>query len=379
MIAAGAALVLAGAVVAFAAVKSNTVRVAFYGVDQGVGDCVKGEIANMNFRRVRYYELDASEPLPAGFEKKYSILIAKNCLSVKRNSQKFIPLGDGLLEALPISIRKPTELGERHYALSLLLDHFEISYFQPAQKKLGLSKPQSYGALLRYLEAVKGSCEIPLVCAGAQDKDLLGFASVMSEIFYGAEGYKKMLEAVAQSVALNKNSLPESLTRVLDEIKAMQASGLLFEKWTKTTQKDVRFFMQNQSVAAAAMFLSDRRGYDYNLIKYFDASYFPRYERLSEHGLVAPQIVAALLSGKNGAPLILGQLVSNQAQENLTNTSLLAPTASRAESVDRQADDVRFWAASCPGGPLGSMEEECALSAERSRSLAQKIRVYLEK
>jgi hypothetical protein len=210
------------------------------------------------------------------------------------------------------------------------------------------------------------------------DKDLLGFVSAMSEILYGAEDYKKMLSAVKETSSLNKNTLPESLTRVLDEIKAMQGRELLFPKWTKVTHKDIRYFMQERKLAAVAMFLSERRDFEHNLIKYFDSAYFPRYDVQAEHGVIAPQIVAALCSPKKNAALILGQLASGSAQENLTNRSLLAPTAARAEAVDRQADDVRFWAASSAGGALGGIAEECDISSERLRALAQKIRVYLE-
>ena len=142
---------------------------------------------------------------------------------------------------------------------------------------------------------------------------------------------------------------------------------------------DIRYFMREGKVAAAAMFLSDRRKIEFNLIKYYNDSFFPRYDNQAEHGIIAPQIVAVLLASKNSAPLILGQLSSTSAQENLTNISLLAPTAARAEAVDRQADDVRFWAASSSAGALGGIEEECDVSQERLRALAQRIRVYLER
>ncbi len=348
VIAAGAALCALGALLSAAVIKSKTVRVAFYGVEKEIQDGVKSEIGNMNLGRVRYFELDDSAALP-------------------------------LMEALPISVRKSTLADGANYALPILLDHFEISYFEPGRKTLGLEIPNNYGALLRYLEAAKKEYEIPLLCAGGNDKDLLGFASAMSEILYGADEYKKMLELVRESSAMNKNTLPESLTRVLDEIRAMQEKGLLFPKWTKTSMNDIRYFMREGKVAAAAMFLSDRRKIEFNLIKYYSDSFFPRYDNQAEHGIIAPQIVAVLLASKNNAPLILGQLSSTSAQENLTNISLLAPTAARAEAVDRQADDVRFWAASSSAGALGGIEDECDVSRERLRALAQRIRVYLER
>ena len=372
-------MIAAAFLIVCAVLNSGTVKIAFYGVDGRVQAAVQSEVGKMNLRRVKYTVLDAGAPLPKNVHKKHSILIAKNSLAVKNRARDFAPPNEALFDALPISIRKATELESGgHYALPILLGHFEMAYYETARSKLGLSVPQSYGALLRYLERVKETAEIPLVCAGAEDPELFGFVSAMSESLWGAEGYKKMLAAARESSALNKNTLPESLTRVLDEVKAMQKSGLLFSKWTKVSLRDLRYFMQERKLGAVAMFLSDRREIEYNLIKYYSSNFFPRYDNAEVHGIIAPQTVACLLSKKSGAALLLGQLVSSDAQESLSNLSQLAPTGSRAEAFDRQADDVRFWAASSSAGALGGIEEECDVSKERLHALAQRIRAYLE-
>lgn len=380
-IAAGAALLAAASVFVVAAVlEAKTLKVAFYGIDERVQNGVKREIDKSDLRRVRYYVLNKDEGLPKNFNKKYSILIMKNSLDAKMNADKFIPIDEKIFDALPISIRKATlsNSGKERYGLPLLLDHFEIAYYQGAQNDLGLKAPQSYGGLLRYLEALQKKVEIPLVCAGATDRDLLGFVSAMSEILYGAEDYKKMLLVLHESSSLNKANLPEALTRVLDEIKAMQQKGILFPRWTKVTPKDIRYFMQERKLGATAMYLSERRDVEYNLIKYYDSFFFPRYDNRAAHGVIAPQIAAFLLSPKKEASQLLVRLVSADVQAELSNLSLLAPVASRAEAVDRQADDVRFWAASSSEGALGGIEEECETSEERRHLLAQKIRAYLE-
>ena len=368
------------AILAFAAASAKTIKVAFYGLDERVQNAVKTEIDNMNLRRVRYYALKPEDGLPKNFNKKYSLLVMENCLLAKMNEDKFISVKEEIFESLPTSIRKAAarEAEEGHYALPLLLDHFELSYFWPAKNKLGLKEPQSYGSLLRYLEAVKKYMEIPLICAGAADKNLLGFVSAMSEILYGAEGYKKMLSVLREASSLNKANLPEELARVLDEIKAMQKREVLYPSWTKVTHRDILYFMKEGKIGAAAMYLSDRRNVEFNLIKYFDSAFFPRYDNKVDHGVIAPQTAVFLLSGKKDAALIAGQLASADVQSELSNLSLLAPVAARAEAVDRQADDVRFWAASSPAGALNGIGEDCETTDERRHLLAQKIRAYLE-
>ena len=200
----------------------------------------------------------------------------------------------------------------------------------------------------------------------------------MSEILYGAEGYKKMLSVLREASSLNKANLPEELARVLDEIKAMQKREVLYPSWTKVTHRDILYFMKEGKIGAAAMYLSDRRNVEFNLIKYFDSAFFPRCDNKVDHGVIAPQTAVFLLSGKKDAALIAGQLASADVQSELSNLSLLAPVAARAEAVDRQADDVRFWAASSPAGALNGIGEDCETTEERRHLLAQKIRAYLE-
>ncbi len=371
-------MVAAAVLIAVAAFDASAVKVAFYDVDARVQDAVKDQVGRMNLCRVKYFALDGSEELPKKAEKKYSLLIAKNSLALRTRAKSFVPIDEGIFEALPTSIRKAAVDGQRRYAIPLLLDHFELSYYEPLQKQLGLALPQSYSGLLRYLETLKDNIEIPLACAGAEDSELFGFVSALALSLYGAQDYKKALDVLRESAALNKNNLPEAVTRVLDEIKAMQDKGLIYPKWTKASFRDLRYYMQERKVGALAMHLSARRDFDYNLIKYYDSNFFPQYDSGTERGLLAPQIVAVLLSSKKQPALILGQLVSADTQSDLSNVSLLAPVASRAESVDRQADDVRFWAASSAAGPLGGIEEESEVSTERLRLLAKKIRIYLE-
>ena len=179
---------------------------------------------------------------------------------------------------------------------------------------MGLEKPKSYGGLLRYLGALKGNVEIPLVCAGLSDEDLFGFVSAMAELLYGAEDYKKALAVLRESSNMNKDNLPEAITRALDEIKALQDAELLFPKWTRTSKSDIKFFMQERKIGAVAMLLSQRRDIEYNLVKYYDSEFFPKYDNSAEHGIIAPQVVAVLLKDKKNAALVLGQLTSPEIQ-----------------------------------------------------------------
>ena len=59
-----------------------------------------------------------------------------------------------------------------------------------------------------------------------------------------------------------------------------------------------------------------------------------------------------LLTDNSNCKRYLAEFFTEDAQADLSNLTKLAPVHSRAQAYDRQSDDVRFWAASCPGGAL---------------------------
>ena len=59
-----------------------------------------------------------------------------------------------------------------------------------------------------------------------------------------------------------------------------------------------------------------------------------------------------LLSDNSNARRYLTQFFTEEVQTQLSQETKLAPVHSRVQAYDRQADDVRYWAASCPGGAL---------------------------
>ena len=59
-----------------------------------------------------------------------------------------------------------------------------------------------------------------------------------------------------------------------------------------------------------------------------------------------------LLSENANARRYIAEFFTEEAQAQLSEQTKLAPVHSRAQAYDRQSDDVRYWAASCPGGAL---------------------------
>ena len=78
----------------------------------------------------------------------------------------------------------------------------------------------------------------------------------------------------------------------------------------------------------------------------------PPISSTTEYGIIAPAISCMLLSDNANAKRYLSEFFKEDVQEELSNKTKLAPVHLRAQAYDRQSDDVRFWAASCPAGAL---------------------------
>jgi hypothetical protein len=59
-----------------------------------------------------------------------------------------------------------------------------------------------------------------------------------------------------------------------------------------------------------------------------------------------------LLSDNSNAKRYIANFFTEETQTEFSDKTNLAPVHSRAQAYDRQADDVRFWAASCAGGAV---------------------------
>ena len=111
----------------------------------------------------------------------------------------------------------------------------------------------------------------------------------------------------------------------------------------------------------------------------YESSFFSVDAAVTNHSLIAPAVVLIFYSKNPLFSDAIRFLISVQAQEALSNETKLAPASSRAAAYDRQADDVRYWAASYAGGPAPDLMNAAFTSPHQADSFAGEIRKYLEK
>ncbi len=377
-----AVLVFAILCVAFALVfshkkqKSKKLFVAFYQIPAEMQAALRTEILlKMPEDLVEFTLLDSAEKLPRNLKKKYSLLFTLNGCTVQEleSSAKDIP--SEFFSHLPTNIAATGTKNGRAFALPILLDHFEIDYYTSFQKNAHLEQPQNYADLLSYLAKVEKFAEYPLFCPGRNDDSLLDMVSVLCESLNGAEKYLNIAEKV--KIQLNKDkTLAQELFPTLDELKRLQNAGLLHKHWYEGSIKDADFFMQEHLLGAQTMTLSTHRKKDLVYIKYYNSAVFPP-DSDEPHGIIAPELCAIFLNSNGNPQEILSFLITPEVQEQLSDLTGLAPVSSQGIAHDSQADDVRYWAASTPKGPLPSLKTaSCATPADR-QILCTQIRDYL--
>ena len=112
------------------------------------------------------------------------------------------------------------------------------------------------------------------------------------------------------------------------------------------------YFAEDGQLGSFFTLLSEHRKIPYNVIKNFESSLFPPDFSANDYGLIAPAVSAMLLSDNSNCKRYLAAFFTEETQTEFSDKTSLAPVHYRAQAYDRQADDVRFWAASCAGGAL---------------------------
>jgi hypothetical protein len=198
----------------------------------------------------------------------------------------------------------------------------------------------------------------PFFCAGADDRVLTAFVGSLVEAMGGVKAYKNLIAELKNGTEFEElldkdlGSPNVTLRSVLDMLKSWPKEGLTHPAWFNGQKNDLIYFSEENHIGVFFTFLRDHRNIQYNVISKYEAFVVPPTSSTIEYGIIAPAISGMLLTDNSNCKRYLAEFFTEDAQMELSNLTKLAPVHSRAQAYDRQADDVRFWAASCPGGAL---------------------------
>ena len=329
----------------------KTVRVAFYGLNQEYCDILKEKIPQEEGITLIYDQLSDGAIDLGALKQKYDLIFTwkGEVTDALEESAEEIP--SRIVDCMPSSIKNKK-------CAPILLDHCELAYNRQIVEKTGGSIPNSFPGFLNYISDAKAYAFSPFFLNGADDRVFTAFVGNIIESIGGVKAYNDLIQALRSNMSfeevldLELTSTSLTLRKVLESLKTWPSQGYTHPAWYNALGNDLIYFADEDHTAVFFTFLHDHRKIEYKTISKYESFLLPPASSTIEYGIIAPAMSVMLLSENANARRYITEFFTEEAQADLSEKTKLAPVHSRAQAYDRQADDVRFWAASCPGGAL---------------------------
>ena len=355
----------------------RTVRVDFYGLSDDYCEILK-ELIPVEEKITLKCDVLSEGSLDLGaIKEKYDMLFTwkGEITDALEASSEEIPAK--ILDSMPSSLRNKK-------CAPILLDHCELAYSKEIVQKMEKDIPNSFPSFLNYISEGKKYVFSPFFCNGADDRILTAFVGAIIQAIGGKRSYDIFIDELRKDTPfmnlLDMNLGSESLTlrAVLDMLKTWPKEGYAHPAWFNAKGGDLLYFTEDKQVAVFFTYLHDHRNIPYNVISNYEAFVLPPASSTIEFGIIAPSISGMLISDNSNAKRYLGEFFTSDAQEMLSDRTKLAPVHSRAQAYDRQSDDVRYWAASCPAGAIPDVYNAAfQRNPERFKTFSDELRNYI--
>ncbi len=280
---------------------------------------------------------------------------------------------------LPTTIRNAGSSGRDAYALPLLMDHYELAYSKKLFPENRYETPKTVTRMLQMARAVKTKKTWPLICAGSRDEDLLLLTGTLVHSLHGIDSYKSLVAHIRSGEPFETILEETDLKSVLETLLSWRRERLLHPQWLEMTNEDIEAFMRFDSAAFVFMPLSTRRQINAETVEKYDSYRFPADHAATSYPLTAPVYAGIRIRNElfaDSAEKFLYSLAEDAAQQSLSRDTGLAPANAKAPVPDKQAYDVRYWAAASQvlvPDPVTAAVDDPA----RIASFAADIRAYI--
>ena len=329
----------------------KTVRIAFYGLSEEYVQILQ-EIIPVEEKITLKCDILSEGNIDLGaIKEKYDMLFTWKGEITDTLEASSETISSKILETIPTSLRNKK-------CVPILLDNCELAYSSAVVNATTQNIPSSFPTFLNYLNQSKTQVFSPFFCAGANDRIITAFTGNLIEAIGGVSAYNNLIAELRAGTdfetLLDKElgSAKITLRSVLEMLKAWPKDGITHPSWYNGQQNDLIYFAHDNHLAVFFTFLHDHRNIPYETISKYESFVLPPVSSTTEFGLIAPAISCMLLTDNSNCKRYLAEFFTEETQEELSNKTKLAPVHSHAQAYDRQADDVRYWAASCPAGAL---------------------------
>ena len=360
------------------------VNVAFYNIPESQAEIIQNSISKIELGKVSFKNVSLQDLNKDSAVKNYDLLFTYDGLAAEKLKARGANISGKIFNYLPTSLRRQNEPNDRK-SIPILLDHFEFSYHKGIAAKIGMEDPQTYSDFEDYLEKSKKYAFTPFFTNGGDDEILLGLITALIEARGGYQAYCDFIAGARKTPSAEKlmslklgYSGDFTLQDILDDFRKWQQNGIVHPNWFNAKYRDILAFVEDGQVAVLFTKLSVHRTIPYKLIRDFSTDRAPIASVQIDHALIAPSLCAIKFSKKSINDKVIQNLLTEDTQSALSMGSQLGPVALRGESFDVQADDVRFFAASCRYGPRpDALSAAFMPDSEAAKNLCSSIRRYL--
>ena len=329
-----------------------------------------------------FLTLDDSRPLKEQLEKqknRISILFAPaGQAAAGLASDVHAPAGR-VRRLLPTTIRNAGATGKTPYALPVLLDHFELAWSKDILSRNNATEPKSIPDMLEIAKKVKTRRVWPIICAGSRDRDLLLLVGTLLHTQYGLDAYMDLVTELRNGSNFDTILSETRLVDVLEALLSWRRDRLLHPQWLEMTGEDLSAFMKFDNAAFIFLPLSARREIDPKIAEKYASIAVPPEVQASSYPLTAPVYAGIRLRNElfaDTAEQFLYSLVQEDTQSLLSRETGLAPANAKTTVPDKQAYDVRYWAAASrvlvPDPATAAVDDPARIA-----SFAEEIRTYI--
>ena len=356
----------------------RTVRVAFYGISEEFCEILKEFIPVEDKIDLKCDILTEGALDLSAVKEKYDLFFTWKGEVTDALSASSEEIPGKILDVMPSSLRNDK-------CAPILLDHCELAYSKEVVEKIGKDIPNSFPGFLNYLSQAKQYVFSPFFCNGAEDKILTAFVGAIIQAIGGESAYNLLIEALRNNTPfealldMNLGLTTFTLRSVLDSLKTWPEEGYSHPAWFNGRGNDLVYFAHDKQIGVFFTYLQEHRKIQYDIISQYEAFVLPPSSSTIKFGIIAPSICGMLISDNANAKRYLGEFFTSEAQEALSDRTRLAPVHARAQAYDRQADDVRYWAASCPAGAIPDVYNAAyQRNPDGNKKFADEIRNYIK-
>lgn len=369
---------------------SQKITVAFYNVPENVQKAYEKIMLEeakklKKEKSLKFVTYNSKLSLEEQLQSKVDLLFCPESVSFKflEKKAKKIPtsLTSGLLSTFRTVVKDNNTL-----FYPTLLDHFEIGY--PTEYLLKENKKQ-FSSLQDFLQTAKKykKTTAPIIVMGGEDSELLRFITSFVESTYGIEGISNLSRNLRnakteEEIANAKIFHSITFADALNEIKSLKTDALLHPQWLDMRFADFENLLETDKVESFFISLSKHRQLSGKKLLPFSTSFMPINSKQAKRHLLCPCYGGLILSQKKigntlSAYYLLSKLDETRNQEKLSQETGLAPVNSIAIPRDKQASEVRLWAASA-NGIINSLDELSFAHPDDTKKLAIALRNLLQ-